>query len=272
MSEEKILWFEGESAEMRAAAERARATFKYLWRELSWEYRRIIPGLDLAAIKMAFRTGRTDDAPEVEHMWVGELQFDGHTIYGVLLNNPQWFSSIRAGDPVSVPLTEIGDWMYAIQGKVYGAHSVDVMRSAMSSSERAEHDQAWGLDFGKPGKINLIPTPNMKKPGMLSGLFQRKGEADKTDLDAEVEEHPMSENMLDKMDQGLKENPSLTHSVDEAGWTLLQREALAGNLGPVSLLVRHGADPAALNPKGESARDLARKMGWPRIVAFLDQA
>lgn len=36
------------------AGERARKTFKYFWRELFWERRRIIPTLDFAMVKVPF--------------------------------------------------------------------------------------------------------------------------------------------------------------------------------------------------------------------------
>ncbi|MBI3730527.1 MAG: DUF2314 domain-containing protein [Burkholderiales bacterium] len=270
MSEDKIVMFEGASPAMQAAAEQARKTFKYFWRELSWEYRRIIPGLGLAAVKVAFPTGSDGEGPEVEHMWINEIRFDGDTISGVLLNNPQWFDSIAAGDPVTVPLAEISDWMYTIDGKVYGGYSIDVMRSDMSKTEREEHDQAWGLDFGKPGVVMIVPAATQEKQGFLSGLFGKKEAAIIVNTE-DLPEHPMSENMAEKMDQGLQDEPAFTRSVDEDGWTLLQRDALAGNLSPVTLLVKHGADVSAVNPKGESALDLARKMGWPRIVAFLEK-
>ena len=270
MSEEKVIMFEGESLAMQAAAEQARQSFKYFWRELSWEYRRIIPGLGMAAVKVAFPTGLAGDGPEVEHMWVGEIQFDGDIISGVLLNNPQWFDSISAGAPVSVPISEIGDWMYTINGRAYGAYSIDVIRAEMSAAERAEHDQAWGLDFGQPGETLVVPALQKEKRGFLSGMFKKKPEPSAQALN-DLPEHPMSENMAEKMDQGLQEQAEFARSVDEAGWTLLHREALAGNLTPVSLLIKHGADASAKNPKGEAAIDLARKMGWPRIVSFLEK-
>jgi uncharacterized protein YegJ (DUF2314 family) len=270
MSDDKILMFSGESLAMQEAAKQARNTFKYFWRELSWEYRRIIPGLGLAAVKVAFPTKAVGDGPEVEHMWVNDIQFDGEIISGILLNSPQWCDNIAAGDNVSVSLAEIGDWMYTIGGKVYGGFSIDVMRQEMPDSEREEHDQAWGLDFGKPGEVFIVPAQTQEKQGFLSGLFGKKELAAVVHT-GDLPEHPMSENMVEKMDEGLRDDPSFTRSVDENGWTLLQKDALAGNLAPVTLLVKHGADLGAVNPRGETALDLARKMGWPRIVAFLEQ-
>lgn len=43
----------------------------------------------------------------------------------------------------------------------------------MSADERRAHDKAWGLDFGDPTQIELVPPPDAGKPkrGLLSRLF-----------------------------------------------------------------------------------------------------
>jgi ankyrin repeat protein len=59
-------------------------------------------------------------------------------------------------------------------------------------------------------------------------------------------------------------------NVDEAGWTLLHRDALAGNMGVVQLLIQHGADATARTPSGRKAAELARGIGWTEIADYLD--
>ena len=270
MSEQSIYTVDGEAEAMRVATENARKSFKFLWRELSWEYRRIVPGLDLAAVKVGFANDSPGEGePPVEHMWVSDIQFDGTVISGVLLNEPHWVRGLGAGDAVSTPLAEITDWMCAVDGKVYGGYTIDVMRAGMSKAERQQHDQAWGLDFGKPGEVWPVPSRARTSKGFLSGLLSGKG-AGSPVADPELTEHPMSENMASKIEEALVDNPSLAFHLDESGWSMLHREALAGNSTPVAILLRHGADPKALNGQGLSALDLARKMGWPRIVALLE--
>jgi uncharacterized protein YegJ (DUF2314 family) len=269
MSEIKTVWAAEPDQDMHAAAEEARKTFKYFWRELSWEARRIIPGLNLAAVKVAFATDdKSEGTPSVEHMWIGDVQFDGETVSGSLLNTPRWTSGIKEGDLVRVPLAEIGDWMYALMNDVYGGFSVDVMRRNMSAAERKQHDGAWGLEFPTPGMVRVVPPPKAKKEGMLSKLFGKKT-AEAEPASEEIGEHPMSENMAEKIEEALQKQPEAFMKVDAEGWTLLQRDALAGNYAPVALMLKHGADAQARNPQGMTALDLARKMGWPRIVALL---
>ena len=76
----QVFYAKQDEAMNRAIAE-ARKTFKYFWRELTWEYRRIIPALDLAAVKAAFNDpGAPVD--HTEHMWVNDVSFDGDTLQG----------------------------------------------------------------------------------------------------------------------------------------------------------------------------------------------
>src|SRR5690349_20883769 len=96
----KVFHFDQGDPEMQQANERARETFRYLWRELSWERRRIVPALDMACVKIPFSDGENAEA-EVEHMWVSDLDFDGTNITGTLINSPNTLSSVKQGDAVS---------------------------------------------------------------------------------------------------------------------------------------------------------------------------
>ncbi|MFX8102449.1 DUF2314 domain-containing protein, partial [Acinetobacter baumannii] len=49
---------------MILAFESAKSTFKYFWRELYWEYRRIVPALELAYVKCAFIQEYLEDKNE----------------------------------------------------------------------------------------------------------------------------------------------------------------------------------------------------------------
>ena len=102
-----VFMFDDGDPEMQRAYQAARQSFRYFWRELSWERRRIIPGLDLACVKAPFSDGKAKARgkdPEVEHMWIGEIDFDGRNVRGELLNNPNWLTSVKAGDPAQIPL------------------------------------------------------------------------------------------------------------------------------------------------------------------------
>lgn len=262
----KIFMFTGNDPQMARAYEQARATFRYFWRELSWEHRRIVPGLDLACVKAAFmdpgpqRAG--DDAPEAEQMWFSDIDFDGQTVSGMLLNAPNWLKSIKQGDAVSIPFNEITDWMFAVHGEVYGAHTVNVMRSRMSPRERKDHDEAWGLSFGEPHTIRLVYAPP-KSGGLLGKLFA------KPRPQPELDEHPMSENMAPKLREELSKNPAMLHVKDDKGWTFLHQLALAGSTACVKVLLENGADKNAKTPQGQTPLELAQIFHWERVIALL---
>ena len=113
---------------MQRAFEQARESFKYFWRELYWERRRIAPMLDYAMVKICFLD--VINGEEVgEHMWVNDVEFDGETIYGTLVNEPDSVQNVKVGDQISAKFTDMSDWLFAIDGRAYGGFSVQAMRS-----------------------------------------------------------------------------------------------------------------------------------------------
>jgi uncharacterized protein YegJ (DUF2314 family) len=267
---ERVFMFDGQDPQMLQAYAAAQQSFKYFWRELSWERRRIVPGLDMAMVKLPFSDGpRTDGQGEYEHMWVGDVDFDGETLTGELLNSPNWLASVKEGDAIRVPFAHLTDWMMTVDKRAYGGFTVNNMRAQMSSSERKQHDSAWGLDFGDPADVRVeIERGSKPKGGFLAGLFG--GRAKSPAPPESFRDHPMCVNMLPKIEEQLKADPSIAQSVDDDGWTLLQCEALAGNWGVVKLLVAYGADVAAQTPTGRTAAELARAIGWEEIASCLD--
>lgn len=260
--------FDAKDLEMLRAYEAAKASFRYFWRELSWERRRIIPGLDMTMVKLPFTDGpRTDGKPEYEHMWIGDIGFDGDSISGTLLNAPNWLTSVHHGDKISVPFSHLTDWMMTADGHAYGGFTVNLMRSRMGRSERVKHDQAWGLDFGDAADVRLEINREAKaKTGFISGLFGRRS---RPQAAQEVfSDHPMCVNMVPKIKAQLEADPTIATTIDDDGWSILHHEALAGNLGVVKLLIECGADSTARTPNGYTPADLAHKIGWPEIASL----
>jgi uncharacterized protein YegJ (DUF2314 family) len=260
----RVFLSDNSDPEMQRAFENARATFRFFWREIAWERRRIVPALDLACVKAPFSDGeqgkRTKDTPEVEHMWLSEVDFDGQFVSGVLLNAPNWLKTVKEGDSARIPLGDISDWMYAISGEVFGAYTVNLLRSRMGRRERQEHDAAWGLTFGDPMKIRVAPEPN-KGGGLLKSWFGKR--------QADTQEHPMSESMASSLKEQLAKDPSLVSAKDDRGWTFLHQEALAGSTATVKVLLAAGADRDAVTDHGMTALQLARSLGWDNVVALL---
>ncbi|MDQ0107419.1 uncharacterized protein YegJ (DUF2314 family) [Chitinophaga terrae (ex Kim and Jung 2007)] len=252
MSDTPIYFAEGDSPQMIAAFQKAQDTFRYFWRELSWEYRRIIPGLDLACVKAAFSQelpGRIK--PVVEHMWINEIDFDGEMINGTLVNQPNELTNVNNGDRVSIPLTQISDWLFAIGGDTYGGFTIQAMRAMMPPAERREHDSAWGLNFGDYNDILLVNNQKTQPENLV--------------------EHPMSRNMKAKLEEFLQQHPGEVNGRDENGYTMLHRETIAGNLTSVEVLLQQGADKNAVTNSGKTALDFARKLKWEHLIPVLEK-
>lgn len=257
---------------MQQAYVSAQQTFRYFWRELSWERRRIVPALEMAMIKLPFTDGpRSDGKPEFEQMWVELQEFDGKVLQGQLINSPNWLTSVKQGDPVAVPFSHLADWIMVADGMAYGAHTVNLMRSRMSAAERKSHDQAWGLDFGDANSTRLTLQDKRKpKQGFMSRLLGSRQETPQNELDSSVfSDHPMCVNMLPSLEAELQKDLTFLSSKDDRGWTMLHSDSLAGNLGVVRLLVRFGADIDAPTPDGRTAADLAQSIGWDEVAAYL---
>ena len=102
-SESPVYASPGDDSEMEQAAARARQTFRFFWREMAWERRRIIPGLELAAVKGSFADppevrAQNPEGLEVEHMWLIDVDFDGRRIRGTLINSPLSLKTFQEAD------------------------------------------------------------------------------------------------------------------------------------------------------------------------------
>jgi hypothetical protein len=133
----------------------------------------------------------------------------------------------------------------------------------MGRQERQQHDDAWGLNFGDPTKIRVAPEPK-QGGGLLKGWFGKRP--------VDTGEHPMSENMAASLKDQLAKDPSMISATDDRGWTLLHQEALAGSAPTVRVLLAAGADPKARTEDGMTPLQLAKALGWERVVALLSDA
>lgn len=277
-SKSPIVRSKSDDPEMDQAAAKARKTFRYFWRELAWEYRRIIPGLQLAAVKAYF----TDPDPgpddfDGEHMWLINVRFDGRRIHGTLINSPSTLRSVKEGDQVKIKGSQLTDWMYVQGGEAYGGFTTDLLRSRMSASERKQHDDAWGFDFGDVGVVNLVPpeyigAPPPKKRGLF-GVFGGKAAQEQQDYTKVAEaEHPMSVNMAKSLGQQLGESPEALQVADDLGMTLFHQLCLAGSKDCVEACLAHAADVNGPAGNGMTPFALAKSLGWTRVMKRLQKA
>ncbi|WP_394776135.1 DUF2314 domain-containing protein [Flavobacterium sp.] len=266
MSNQEIVFPKGDSQKMNDAFKKAQETFKYFWRELSWESKRIIPALKVAYVKVAFSQNiNGSENAAFEHMWIDCISFDGEQIRGVLINTPNELTNIKNGDEVIVPLTQISDWLFAIQGsepkgvsklfsvaqpKTFGGFTIQAIRSEMTSQERKDHDKAWGLDFGDFNEVLLVNGQKQNPANLI--------------------EHPMSKNMREKFRDFLNQHPDEITYQDQEGFSLLHRETIAGNLTTVAILLESGVDVNMKTNQGKTALDLAKQLKWEHLIQVLE--
>jgi ankyrin repeat protein len=79
----------------------------------------------------------------------------------------------------------------------------------------------------------------------------------------------MSENMAASLKEQLAKNRSLVSAKGERGWTLLHPEALAGSAATVKVLLEAGADSKEETDDGMTPAELAKSLGWDKVVALL---
>lgn len=280
VAEGRVLLTPSDDPDMKKAQAYGRKTLRFFLRELSWENRRIIPGLELAAVKVAFsdppelRSSNPADL-EVEYMWISEVEFDGRTVKGVLLNQPDSLQSVSEGDRVSVHPKEVVDWLYSVMGETCGGFTVQRFRSRMSKRERKQHDEAWGLDFGAPGVVRLVPDDYLpeetasKRTAIpeIEGMFIQGSYKTIDQL-----EHPMSINMRESLEETLGNDPEMLSATDAAGLPLLHSLTVAGSLDGVDVCLRHGADPNEKAANGVTPARLAKGLGWKKVLQRLVEA
>lgn len=253
---ERIYRYEADEA-MRSAQKSAILSFKYFWRELSWESRRIIPGLDMHAVKVPIKTNVSGkDVPSHEHMWFSNIYFDGKKIYGELLNQPLWVKKLKQGDQKDFELNEIEDWIYSINDYAYGGFTVNIMRASMSKKELKQHDDAWGLKFGDAKSVFVVP----KSYKSSKGAYQ---------IGDNIPEHPMSLNMNNSFEKEIRKNPKPFLELNDEGYSMLHFDSLAGNISQVKTLLKCGANKSLKNKDGLKPIDLARIMKWETIIDLL---
>lgn len=249
-NEGKKVFYAPSSQSMEEAILLAQQTFNYFWRELYWEFRRVVKAHDLSVVKVyCEQTFKGSEEPVVEHLWINEVNFDGEIISGILLNSPNQLTNISEGDRVEVAVNQISDWMFVIHGITYGGFTIHLLRSQMSAHEREVHDKAWGLYFGDYNHINKVYEEDEHPENLI--------------------EHPMSINMAEQVNAYFDADPEGVTSADENGLTMLHHEAIAGNKTIVDILFKRGAGKNAKTNSGKTAYDYAKLLNWEHLTGVL---
>lgn len=245
-----VTWVEANDKRVFKASTIAQKTFRFFWRELAWDRRRIVPAYDLTAVKFALiAPAKKGGGNAVEFLWADDVRFDGgNLVEGTLLNTAVNLKGFRKGQRVSLEFDRVADWLLARDGKPEGGFTVRVIRAHLSAAERRAHDAAWGLAFGPPGKK----------------LDPRRYACAKL--------HPLDAAAAKLIDTEGRAGTLKPNARGKDGWAQLHHYALAGAKGCVQALLRHGADPLLETPGGLRPADLSDALNWKDVSRVLYRA
>lgn len=119
-----------DQAEMAAAIERARSEVDDFIAELKRG------NSDSYSVKAPI-----EEDGETEHFWLVDITYANNTFTGTIGNDPGIVSSVALGDKHAIGKTEISDWMYMRDGKMYGNYTMRPLLATMPK-EQAEQLRA----------------------------------------------------------------------------------------------------------------------------------
>lgn len=124
-------------AELDRAVEEAKATYRDLVAALEAS----APGHSGFAVKKPY------DTPDggFEHIWIGEVTWDGERFHGVINNEPVDTDAVALGDRVQVTPDELSDWMYIDGDTIVGGYTVRVLHYQQSEEDQRAFEEATGL-------------------------------------------------------------------------------------------------------------------------------
>jgi len=72
-----------------------------------------------------------------EFMWLTPVTYRDGIFSGTLNNEPRDLTTVSLGDELSVPKSDIADWMYVDDGRIAGGYSIRVVMQAAPPEQRA---------------------------------------------------------------------------------------------------------------------------------------
>ena len=110
--------------EMEAAIARARSEVDSFIAELSKRN-----GSDFA-VKVPIQ-----DKDETEHFWLTDIVYRNGKFEGVIGNNPEIVTNVKNGQKWTVKKSEISDWMFMRDGKMYGNYTIRPLLKSMPEKD-----------------------------------------------------------------------------------------------------------------------------------------
>ena len=79
-----------------------------------------------------------EDKDDTEHFWLKNIAYRNGKFEGVIDNDPGMVSNVKRGQKWSVKKSEISDWLFMRDGKMYGNYTLRPLLKTMSEEEAAK--------------------------------------------------------------------------------------------------------------------------------------
>jgi len=112
--------------EMTAAISKARETLPQFWQVFD----KRAHGESGFSLKV-----RITDTKGTEHFWATDIDRREGKLMGNINNDPDIVSSVRLGDRIVIPETDITDWLYMRDGKMVGNYTLKPLLKQMPPAE-----------------------------------------------------------------------------------------------------------------------------------------
>lgn len=136
--EDQVISYRDSDTRMNSAIEQARALLPLFLDEFR---RASTQAREAFTVKAGLRTSEGGR----EHIWIGDLRYDGDQLVGNLINEPYDLPGLRLGSRVEIELEDISDWSIRTPQGTYGGFTTRVMLEDMAPSEAQRYRTALSL-------------------------------------------------------------------------------------------------------------------------------
>lgn len=110
--------------------------------EMEAAIKRARSGLDsfIAELEQPTGTGHAvkvqiEDSEDVEYFWLGDLRYENGEFTGTINNHPGLVGNVEEGQEWTVGKSEVIDWTYEKDGKMYGHYTMRPLLKTMPKEE-----------------------------------------------------------------------------------------------------------------------------------------
>lgn len=126
---------------MNQASRQARDTFK----QFVGQFGKRDQACSIFIVKAFFTDPKT--AHGDEHLWLTVQSLSNSSVTGIITSRPMFITSPKPYDTVEILLKQLSDWLYVRDGRAVGGYTVQLLRSRMTASQKAQHDSAYPFTF-----------------------------------------------------------------------------------------------------------------------------